>query len=84
MESIIANEELKTKYNIVSPEIILIDKNMKTDEVKELTKKLEGVDGIDFAVSIADLKSVGMNTNMLSSEIVSYLESDKYQLVMLN
>lgn len=84
LESIIANEELKTKYNIVSPEIILIDKNMKTDEVKELTKKLEGVDGIDFAVSIADLKSVGMNTNMLSSEIMSYLESDKYQLVMLN
>lgn len=84
LESIVANEELKTKYNIVSPEIILIDKNMKTDEVKELTEKLEDIDGIDFALGIANLKSMGMNTSMLSEEIMRYLESDKYQLVMLN
>lgn len=84
LESIIANEELKTKYNIVSPEIVLIDKDMKSDTVEEMTREIEDIDGIDFVVSVASLKSKGLNTEMLSGEVLSYLESDKYQLMFLN
>ena len=36
LESVSANNELKQKFNIVSPEIILIDKDMKTNDKQQL------------------------------------------------
>lgn len=39
LESVSANNELKQKFNIVSPEIILIDKDMKTNDINNMVKR---------------------------------------------
>lgn len=84
LDSIVANTELKEKFNIVSPEIILIDNDMKTDKINEMIRKIENVDGVDFVLSFSKLKELGLTENMLSSDIVSIFESENYQMLLLN
>lgn len=84
LDSIVANNELKEQFKIVSPEIILIDKNIKSEKLDEMVSKIESVDGVDFVLSFSKLKSRGITENMLSSDIVKIFESDKYQMLFLN
>lgn len=84
LESITANNELKDKYNIVSPEIILLDKNLKTDEVNELVSDLEKIDGVDFILSFSKLRKYGITENMFDKNISKIFENDEYQALLLN
>lgn len=82
--SISTNERLKSEYNIVSPEMILIDKNMKSDEVKSLVDELKSVDGVDFVLSSVSLEENGIVDGLMDSNVVSKFQNDKYQVIMFN
>lgn len=84
LESIMTNEELKTKFNIVSPEIILLNKDLANDDVENLVKELENTAGIDFVLSYSKIKNMGITENMLSEDIVGIFEQGQYQMLMLN
>jgi len=84
LDSIIANTELKEKFNIASPEIILIDKNLKTEKINEMISEIESLDGIDFIISTSKLDNMGLTSEMLPKEISNSLESDKYKMILLN
>lgn len=84
LDSIVANQELKDKFKIVSPEIILLNKNMKTDEINDLITDLKKIDGIDFVLSFSELESRGIHKDMLSSEVTNIFESDNYQMLFIN
>ena len=82
LASIEANTELKEKFNMVSTEIALIDKNVPTHKVKEMLEEIENVDGIEWTLSYAKLSS--LPEEMLSDDIKSVFENDKYQLILIN
>ena len=82
LPSIEANTELKEKFNMVSTEIALVDKNVPTHEVKEMLEEIENVDGIEWTLSYAKLSS--FPEEMLSDDIKSVFENDKYQLILIN
>ena len=84
LESISANNELKEKYNIVSPEMILIDQSLKADDVNEMITSLKELDGVDFVLSFSELKQYGITENMLPTKISSLFKNDEYQLILLN
>lgn len=84
LESITANNELKDKFNIVSPEIILINKDIKTNDIVKMTNELKEVSGVSFILSFDDLKEYGIQENMLSDDIKSIFETDKYKAILLN
>jgi uncharacterized protein len=80
----IANKELEDKYNIVSPEVILVDKNMKNNTLNEMVDKIKNVDGIDFALNYADFSSLGIAEDMLPEKIESTFKDGKYQMIIIN
>ena len=84
LDSIVANAELKEKFNIVSPEIILVDKDMKVNDINNMIDEIEKVDGVDFILSFSKLSSLGIDESMLNEEVLSIFESDKYQIIFLN
>lgn len=84
LDSIIANQELKDKFNIVSPEIILLNKNVKASDVNILINEIANLDGIDFVISFSKLSQFGITSDMLSEDARSIFESDKYQIILLN
>jgi len=84
LESIASNSILKEKFNIVSPEIILLNKNVKNDDVLNLVNELESVEGIDFVLSYSKIKEKGITEEMISKDLVQVFENDKYQMLLVN
>lgn len=84
LESVIANNELKEKFDIVSAEIVLLDKNIKTEQMSALVKELENTQGIDFVLTFNKIKNLGVTEEMLPDDIVSIFENDQYQMLLFN
>lgn len=84
LESIKANEELKDKFNIVSPEILLVPSDMKSNDINGMTEEIKKIDGIDFVLSFDELKKLGISENMLSDDLVSIFKNDKYEMILVN
>lgn len=84
LESISSNEEIKEKFNIVSSEIILIDKNIKSDKLSELTNKLDSLDGVNLVFSKSKITDLGLMEDMIPEEINSILNNDKYTVIFVN
>ena len=80
--SSIANSRLKDEYNIVSPEVVLLDKNIKKEKVEELVNELKEVKGIDLVLSPKTLTNIP--TEIMPDDVESIMDSDKYQLIIIN
>ena len=84
LDSIVANDALAKNFNIVSPEIILVDKNITNNDLKNMTNDLKKLSGIDLVLSSSELSKLGLSTDMLSESAKKIFESDKYQMVLIN
>ena len=84
LKSISANEELKDKFNMVSTEILLLDKNVPDSQVNEMLEKIENLDGIEWSLSLAKITELGIPREMIPSEILEKVQNDRYQLIIIN
>ena len=84
LDSISANNMLKDKFGLVSQEIVLVDKNMSNNDMNEMLDKVEELDGIDFALGVSKLSSLGIPMEMLPEDLIQVFQSDKYQMVLIN
>ena len=81
LPSRVSSDTLQKDFNIVSPTFILLDKNLSDDKVIELSNKLKELDGIDMVLTTKD---IGIPTSMLPDELLSNIETDKYQIMIIN
>ena len=79
----VANKELAEKFDIISPEIILLDKNMKSNDVLEMVSEIEKVDGINSVLS-TDLINNDIIKDILEEDVSNLVDNDKYQIVLVN
>lgn len=79
----VANSKLADEFNIVSPEIIILDKDVKVNDVVELTEELKKKEGIDLVFAPAVLANQGM-IDLLPDDLVKMLDNNKYQLLIVN
>ena len=84
LESIQGNNILKEKFNIVSPEIILMDKDIKNDDINKMIDEIKEVEGIDVILSSSNLSNLGITNEMLPSKLNNIIESENYQLLLVN
>ena len=84
LASITANTELKEKFNMVSTEMILCDKNLPDDKTNEMLDEIEKLDGIEWGIGISKITDLGIPKEMLPEDILEKVENDKYQLVIIN
>lgn len=84
LESIKTNEIIKDKFNIVSPEMILVNKNISNNELNDLTNSIKRVKGINLVLSINDVNSLGVPVEVIPEDLLNIMESDKYKLILVN
>ena len=77
------DDELAKRFNITSPEIIILNKNIKADKVKELEETLEKVDGIEFVISPNTLTDTDISY-LLPDDLKNLVDNPKYQLILMN
>ncbi len=83
LKSVEANNTLKEKFNIVSAEVLLIDKNIPDYKVSEMLDKIEKIDGIEWTLGYSKLAG-NLPKNMLPDDISKVFENDKYQMIIIN
>ena len=79
----VANTELAKRFNIISPEIVLLDKNVKKNAVEALTDEIKEIKGISNVLSPTVLMSDDVR-DILPQELKDIVENDKYQLIIIN
>lgn len=79
----VANNKLARDYGITSPEIILIDKDLKASDVAKLKEELENVSGIDMVIAPSNLIS-GSGVSLFPESLQKILVSEQYQLIIAN
>lgn len=84
LKSISANQELKDKFNMVSTEILLLDKNIPDSQVNEMLEKIEKLDGIEWCLSLSKVTQLGIPREMIPSEILDKVQNARYQLIIIN
>lgn len=78
-----ADDELSKKFNITSPEIIILRKDIKKDKVEELEDELKSIKGIEFVISPNTLTNTDISY-LLPSDLKKLVDNDKYQLILMN
>ena len=84
LPSIEATNTLEEKFNMVSTELALIDKDVPSYKVNEMLDKIEKLDGVDFTLSYSKLSELGIPEEMLPEDLLSIFQSDKYQMILIN
>ena len=84
LASVSANKEVKEKFKIVSPEILLVDSNLSDEKVNKMLDEIDNVEGIDWSLSLSKLSKAGIPTEMLPEDLSYKIKNEKYQLVVIN
>ena len=84
LDSVVANTELKDKFNMTSMELLLVNKDMPDYEVNKMVEEIEKVEGIEWTLDYSKIGSIGVPKEALPDDIVSIFQSDKYQMILIN
>lgn len=84
LDSITANNELKDNFNMVSMELLLVDKDLPDSSVNEMLDKIESLDGIEWTLGFSKIADSGLPKEMLPEDMLSIFQSDKYQMILIN
>ena len=84
LDSVSANNELQEKFDMVSMEILLVDKDIPNYKVNEMLSEIDNLEGIKWSIGYSKLAKEGIPDNMLPKEISEIFENDKYQMILIN
>lgn len=84
LDSVVANTELKDKFDMTSMELLLVNKDMPDYEVNKMVEEIEKVEGIEWTLDYSKIGSIGVPKEALPEDIVSIFQSDQYQMILIN
>ena len=84
LPSIIANEKLKKDYDMNTTHMILVDSSVESADVAKMIDKMDGVDGVKWALGLDALIGPAIPQDMIPNSVTDMLKNDKYQLLLVN
>lgn len=83
LPSITANHQLEKEFNVVSAEVLLVDRRIPQYKVNEMLEKIEEVEGIEWTLGYSKIAGTIPDT-ILSEDTKSIFENDEYQMIIIN
>ncbi len=84
LPSRVANTKLANVFDIVSPNIILIDKSIPINNYNRLIEELKNIEGINEVIAPSSIEKIGLPLEILPETITDIFEQEKYQLILIN
>ena len=75
-----ANKELEEVFNMNTVHMVLMEKGLDGKEKSEMLKKIEDVDGVQWALGLNSFVGPSFPESMIPKDVRSLLESDNYEL----
>jgi predicted RND superfamily exporter protein len=83
LSSVEANNELHDKFNIVTTEMILVNKDMPENMEKKMVDEIKNIDGIKNILSYAEISDT-IPKEILPNDIKNIFETDKYRMIIVS
>ena len=84
MPSIVATNKLKDKFNMMTTHFVLVKDNIKPYKMKEMTSKIEKIDGITSVLSYDKLIGPAMPESFIPSDVRETFKKGGYNLILVN
>ncbi len=84
LDSVVANNELKDKFNMVSMELLLVDKDIPDYQINNMLKEIESLEGIEWTAGYSKIADLGIPKEALPKDLVDIFQNEKYQMILIN
>ena len=84
LDYMIANTELKDRFDISTTHMILADSKMEAKNAQAMIKEIDQLDGVSYALGFNSVVGSAVPEEILPSSITDLLKNDKYQLFLIN
>ena len=84
LDSVVANNDLKEKFNMVSIEMVLVEKNVPDEDINSMLDEIKELDGIEWTLSVSKVSDLGIPQAMIPKDILEKIETDKYSLILVS
>ena len=84
LESVSANNELKEKFNMVSMELLLVDKDIPDYQVNNMLDEIENLEGIEWTLGYSKIADLGIPKEVLPEDLLETFQNDEYQMIIIN
>lgn len=84
LPSIVSNNKLKTEYNMMSTNIILINEDLPSYKVNEMIKELEEVKGVTSVIGLEKIVGARIPESFIPEEFLKKIKNGGYEEIMLN
>lgn len=84
LPSIVANDKLKSQFNMVSTNIILVRDDLESYKVKEMVKELNDIEGVTMAVSLESVLGSRIPESFLPADLLAQVKKGGYEGIIVN
>lgn len=84
LPSIIANNKLKSEYNMMSTNIILVRDDLEGYKVDQMIDELKSVEGVTSVVGLEDILGQRIPQTFIPKDLLEKIKNGGYEEVMLN
>lgn len=84
MEYVIANSKLSEDFNIASTHMVLVSADLSSRSVRSMMEEMEKVDGVKYVLGLESVLGSLVPKEILPESIRGILESDKWELLLIN
>ena len=83
LPSIVANAELDKEYKMGAADMILVDADLSARETRAMTREINKIDGVNFAVGSDDLLGPAMPQELLSGNLLESVQNEDYKIMLV-
>lgn len=84
LASVPANQELSDQFNMVSTQIVLVDKDLPDYKLTEMLKEIDKLDGVEWSISKNKIIDSKIPDSMITEDIKQVFESNQHQIIIIN
>lgn len=84
MDYVISNSRLRENFDVGSTHMILLDAGLPAREVRDMTARMEQVDGIQYVLGMESVVGSLVPEKILPESVSSVLKSEQWELFLLN
>lgn len=84
LKSCVANSELSDEFDLVASQVILVNKDIKENDLNKMVNEIENVESVNLVLSPSELSNLAIPDEMIPDDVKGIFESDRYKMIFVN
>ena len=84
LDYVIANSKLSDDFDVASTHMLLVNADLSSKTVKQMTKEMEKVDGVKYVLGLDSVIGSSVPEEIIPDELKETLESNNWKLLLIN